>query len=330
MAKLPWRQLSPPGFIAPSLRSYTGALRTGAWLRGPHVAQFEERLAKLADLPVENVIATVTCTDALAAAAWAILGKSSARVCPFTYAGTYTGIVGPLEWVDCDEEGWPVEDVTVGVELWGRRLEHSRCEIMDAAHRFSPEEHGVLLSGGDVLAVCYSFGPMKEVPGVRGGALLCASGEHAQLARRFVNNGITPGGKLPDYPFGRKSYMANAEAGFLGPQFREAARWRGARQRVLDAYSRYFPKGSNVAELMTLPGEASGHLAVLRFPSRGAREIARDALSVLSVETSVHYPVPENAPQGCKDLSGRVLSVPCHVSLTEVGVSLVAKRIISA
>ena len=148
----------------------------------------------------------------------------------------------------------------------------------------------------------------------------------ATAAREFLNNGILRG--VPSGP-GRKGLIANAEAAFLVKQLKHAAEWRRLRQQVLTWYSLYFPQASPVATLMTRPGEASGHLCVLRFGTQGLRDLVRDRLGNAGVETSVHYPVPEDAPEGCKKLSARILSVPCHPGMRRHDVHKVATRIIS-
>lgn len=339
--KKAWRRLSPPSLADGALKSYTAHMRSGSWLTGRASGILEAHIAGLAGLPPEHVIVTDTCTNALAAAGRVCIQgprdvietlEKGVKVCPLTYSGTYSWAMHNHRWVDCDDDGWPVGSVDVGVDLWGRAFMApgvSTPAILDAAHRFEPQRHGFWLTdkGSEhLMAVCYSFGPMKEVPGVRGGAVLFRNVEFAAAARGFLNNGISNG--VPSGP-GRKGLIANAEAAFLMKQMKKRTEWYRLRQQVLTGYSLYFPQASPVATLMTRPGEASGHLCVLKFGSQGLRDLVRDRLRNCSVETSVHYPVPEDAPEGCKKLAARILSIPCHPGMRRYDVHKVASRIIS-
>lgn len=323
-----FRRLSPPISASEARHALKQCIaRTDFWLRGSAVARFEGKLARMAGVAPEQVIATASCTDALAAAGHVLLNDRAhdLQVCPLTYAGTYSWNTQLRTWVNCDEDGWPVAPVDVGVELWGRPWPRSaRPPIMDCAHRFRPEEVQVHFAEG-AQAVCWSFGPQKELPGVRGGACVFAETSFTITARAFLNNGIGEAG--PTGAPGRKGLMANADAVFLGRQMDRFLEWREERQEVLACYERFFPSGA-AETLMTLPGHASGHLCVLRFSSVGQRETAATGLSQLAIEHSRHYPVPSDAPQGCQDLSQRILTVPCHPQMRFHDVRRIAMKII--
>lgn len=337
-----FRRLSPPITTKDAIRRWGTIIgTTDLWLHGKAIGRFEAKLAALASVDPECVVATDTCTNALAAAGHVIFGEKPGtmlRVCPLTYAGTYSWF-GPYSlqsptWVDCNEEGHPLAKVDVAVELWGRPVPHlwggpsfGAAPIVDAAHRFRPGEVLAHFAAGS-QAVCWSFGPQKELPGVRGGALVLACKDAAGTARAFLNNGIVEG--CPRGAPGRKGLMANIDAVFLESQLRDAPRWQRRRQRVLEFYERYFPPGSKVATLMTRPGVASGHLCVLKFPNKERRDFARRGLSDPAIDTSIHYPVPDDAPAGCKALSDQILSVPCHPRIEFCDVRRVCNFIIRA
>jgi len=335
-----FRRLSPPITTKDAIRRWGTIIgTTDSWLRGKAIGRLETKLAALASVDPECVVATDTCTNALAAAGHVVFnmyyaGGGSLHVCPLTYAGTYSWAEHAKKWVDCDEEGWPLGRVDVAVELWGRSVPHlwggpsfGVAPIVDAAHRFRPEEVLAHFEAGS-KAVCWSFGPMKELPGVRGGAAVFASAVSAKRARDFLNNGIVEG--CPRGAPGRKGLMMNIDAVFLESQLRDAPRWQQLRQRVLEFYDRYFPTGSRVATLMTRPGVASGHLCVLRFPNKERRDFVRHWLRNPAIDTSVHYPVPDDAPPGAKELSGRILSLPCHPRMRFCDVRRICNFIIRA
>lgn len=330
-----FRRLSPPIVISASVAKWRNVVGSSDnWLHGNAIERFEARLAELADVDPACVVATDTCTNALAAAGHVLFGRGPVfvHVCPLTYAGTYSWVTpddregeGGVSWVDCHENGLPVGPVDVSVELWGLS-DVAGAPIVDAAHRFRPEEVQRHFRAG-TKAVCWSFGPMKEVPGVRGGAVVFKDEAAVGHARAFLNNGIVKG--CPRGAPGRKGLMPNADAAFLETQLRAAPKWGERRQAVLSWYDRFFPAGPGpVATLMTRPGAASGHLCVLRFANRERRDAVRHDLERTSIDTSIHYPVPDYAPEGTKALSDRILSVPCHPEMRFHDVNRISNLII--
>ena len=82
--------------------------------------------------------------------------------------------------------------------------------------------------------------------------------------------------------------------------------------------------------LVTQPGAASGHLAVLRMPTVEAGAAVRLQLEKDGVEWGLHYRVPEELKARCPrawDLSRRVVSLPCHLNLSPMAVESIVKTV---
>lgn len=313
--KQPWKRLANPTAPPSVLRAAGEVMTTRHWLPGRRAGYLQRSLATRMGVPPEWVIPTASCTAALHCAGRLLLG--SAVVAPLlTYSATWSWALvegRDLALIDPDEEGWPIEPVDIGVDLWGREF-GGECKILDAAHRFTPKEHGQMLQEGQCLAVCYSFGPLKEVPWLRGGAVVSPSVTEEWW--EFLNVGNRRD-KTPAGP-GIKGLIQDPEAAAVVAQLRTLRKRYAARQRVLEVYAEYFGDA-----LLTKPGEASGHLAVLRFESEGHCLLVKGALDRLGVEWSVHYPVDH-------ELARRIISVPCHDRLTRAGAHKVARLILSA
>jgi dTDP-4-amino-4,6-dideoxygalactose transaminase len=241
-------------------------------------------------------------------------GWEKVRVCPLTYAATYAGVANeriPIEWVDCDFEGWPAGPVDIGVELWGRPFVVSGSElptILDSAHRFAADYHKEVLEEGKVKAVVYSFNCQKEVAGIHGGAII--SPHLTDEWRTWMFCGTKD--RVPIKPGGIKGYLQQPLAYIINKQLIHHKRRMNARRRVLEGYHEYLGNF-----LMTLPGLASGHLAVVRLPDEGHMLLVKHVLERNSIEWSTHYAVnPDTNCRGAIELSKRIVSVPCHARMT--------------
>lgn len=337
-----WKRLSPPQAPDYMIRELNNAIRSLQWDPGKRVKTLEARIARELDVPPEWVLTTDSCTTALAVASKFVLkgsltthgacGTSEAKVsvCPLTWPSTYCHVPDHLiNWMDCNDDGWPIDRVDIGVELWGRPFPDALLPvtILDAAHRVLDRRHGDLLKSDMVRAVCYSFNCQKEIPCLRGGALVSkVAGEKQVRAfltcgtqdRRYMGAGGIKGG-LPD-PL----------AAWILKGINRLSRTKSSRQRVLRQYADHLGR-----LVVTRPGEASGHLCVLRCSDRGHRKLIRALLARHGVETGRHYILPAGesvsaAAPNAAELSERIISVPCHPEMTNYDVRRVARLIASA
>ena len=341
LPKRPYQRLSPPHWHAHTDKAFRDKLRRGEWKDHGRSRGLERVIARRLDVPHEWVLATNSCTSALGVAFVLLeddfgpapttpgcIGMPDApprvRVCPLTYPATYCWAINfgwEIEWVDCDEDGWPVSDVDVGVDLWGRSYGRP-CVVLDAAHRVLDPGHQRALRGGTVGAVGYSFGPQKECPCIEGGALVSPKLEDLRgQAEALIQSGqgnATAGGW--------KGYLSGPSAAAISKQISGHETTKGRRQDVLIEYAEWF--GSS---LLTQPGEASGHLAVVRLRTPGHALAAKARLRKLHIDHSLHYPIPENIPcPNAKALVGTLLTLPCNTEMRRHDVLLVARAVLTA
>jgi dTDP-4-amino-4,6-dideoxygalactose transaminase len=200
-------------YLGPEIQAAVAeALQIGYLGLGPTTAAFEERLGSWLGLPADRtVIATNSCTNALHLAALvAGLGPGDEVICPsFTYvaatqAMTMTG--AEVVFADIAPDTLSVDAASVAALIGPRTRalmichydgvvgdrdgiyalarEHGLRVIEDAAQALG----SVLSSGAQVGAegdlVCFSFGPVKTLTTLEGGALVLPSSS-AVLARQF-------------------------------------------------------------------------------------------------------------------------------------------------
>lgn len=331
--KKTYQRLSPPHWPAATDQAWREAFRTGMWKDASKSRSLELQIARRLDVPKEWVLVTSSCTAALGVAFYLLSDEfprerydsvPQCRVCPLTYPATYCwGINNGLDmgWIDCDTDGWPVSEVDVGVDLWGRAFPR-RCIILDAAHRVLDPRHVEGLRCGSWKAVTYSFGPQKEVPCHEGGALLSPIlAGWREAAEAFIHSG--QGRPLFG---GFKGYLSAPAARAIGRQFAVHSRMKEWRQKVLEEYREWFGD-----DLLTQPGQASGHLAVVRLRTPGHKLAAMSRLKRLAIDHSTHYPIAEEFPcPGAKSLSQSVLTLPCHPAMRRHDVLLVARAVMTA
>lgn len=255
---------------------------------------------------------TKSCTAALYAAA-NVLPAFVPSAPVLTFPGTHTALnPDDPRFVECGDDGWPLKPVSIGVDLWGRDfLNVKDCRILDAAHNFLSPRHRLFLCELD-RAVCYSFGPQKELSAPLGGAAVFGSSFLAAKASRMLSAGAENRGPVSDSDptlrlRAQKGLMPEPIAAFLLGQL-ECLQ---SRQRVRKDVLRYYSKTLNLrVKLYTTPNEASGHLCVVRVPACAEARI-RLALRDARIETSKHYRVSENFLLTYPATKG-LISLPCH------------------
>jgi dTDP-4-amino-4,6-dideoxygalactose transaminase len=333
--KLPFRRLSSPKLPLSTFKEFEAAVITGRWDPSKRVEGLEHSIGYQLGVPPACVIATRSCTDALAAAwVYVLPWQSTVSVTAMTYAATFSfqnTLGGELRFVDVDNDGWPTEWVEVGVDLWGRPFPVERLGypvVLDAAHRVLAPEHGQYLTSGRVSAVCYSFNVQKEIPCICGGALVLQPElEHLREdILGFIRSGTLKRKGVPGR-MGIKGYMPDPVAAWISMQQKAWKKWQyKTRQLVLEEYEN---KCGNF--LVTRKGEASGSMAVIRFATNAERELVRRRLQGHHVETSIHYEVSEEFKcPNATDLAGRILTVPCHAAMVRPDVMRVSRIIMSA
>lgn len=301
------------------------------------VRHAEATLAQYLDVPPSWVILTNSCTAAMEAA-FALrpgaenLGPASFPICtwPSTYSWHdptrrlfYDNVFGTEQAIDRASSG----SAFYLVNLHGKQLPEayftelyakSCWTVLDAAHRFG--EGMALLQRGVLNAVCYSFDVRKEVPLIRGGALV-APLLHAY--RRRIEEMLDSGTyrrKLRttwdrNRVVGRNHRMDACNAGMLEAQLRKACEWWSIRQDLLTAYELELTPDV----MMTLAKTHSGHMAVARLRTEWARSHVVAALDSHCIAHSHHYHIPAALGYDFNRLVQEYLqwiTLPCHVGMT--------------
>jgi dTDP-4-amino-4,6-dideoxygalactose transaminase len=120
--------------------------------------------------------------------------------------------------------------------------------------------------------------------------------------------------------------MSAPSAAAVSRQLHEHKRLKAWRQKVLVEYQQWFGSA-----LLTLPGEASGHLAVVKLKTPGHALAVRRRLSKLHIDHSLHYPIPaETQCPGAQRLTEQLISLPCHAQMRKHDVLLVSRNVQTA
>lgn len=195
----------------PENTAVLAALRVGYLGLGPATAQFEAGLASWLRLPADrSATATSSCTAALhLAALLAGAGPGTEVICPsFTYVAAHQAVsMTGAEVVFCDIDPKTlavdpqrvrelITDRTVAVMtchyaghvgdvdgLYALAQEHGVRVIEDAAHALGSllPDGSYVGSGGDLVA--FSFGPVKTITTLEGGALLTSDAQEDRVNR---------------------------------------------------------------------------------------------------------------------------------------------------
>jgi dTDP-4-amino-4,6-dideoxygalactose transaminase len=293
-------------------------------------------VANALGVPTSWVHLTNSCTSALAAA-YALGPKPDLHAVPLlTYSATAASALLQridVQLMDVDDDGWPAlgqRSPTVGVDLWGRAYPLAytgRPLILDAAHRFAGPEHKELVENGTL--VCYSFGPQKECAVPQGGALVWREMEKQSVrdeVAAFLHYGQHE--RVPTERGGLCGWMPEPTAALLVPQLAVRRReWcMKRRQEILETYENFLGK-----LLLTKPGEASGHVAVIALPDEGTTKCVQTQMRRAEIEVGVHYPIhPEYRSTNAYALSKRILTLPCHLAMNGKDAAKIARAVLTA
>lgn len=226
---------------------------------------------------------------------------------------------------------WSAEKrIRTWVDLWGvpsiparDALESSPLRVLDAAQNLLDPVHARELRSetnpeGWWDAVAYSFGPVKQISTIRGGAIVSPRVTEEWLA--FRDSGTI--GRDAIYHCGGNYELAapNAALGLCQlMRFKEMQLHRDTilgiyRESCSGTYSRIF-------------GE-SGHLAVLASVGDFSLDRVKASLEEHHIRFGHHYPLPLHVPPlrfpEARAVSSHVLTLPCHCDMTLEDAQIVA------
>lgn len=280
----------------------------------------EATLAAHLKVPPEWVLLTNSATSALHIAYKFLLEGRRPQVPVFTWPATFTA-AGRYQLVDADpypyfhDEDSPFR---VGVEMWGRPWNMGHVHLLDSSHRFGG---GIdALRSDTTEAVIYSFGPRKEIPCMRGGAVISKRIDNRWRAYR--DSGTM--GPHSVYPHGLNLEISELSAALLHESLPYHQQNYDKRGCLLNRYIRNL---SGSVPCLTGPLD-SGHLMVVRLNDY-QRDAVAWALKKEGIQSGVHYRYPlwlkpTKFPRAY-ELSQHVLSLPLHLNMDESDVDRVCE-----
>lgn len=330
----------------------SAVLESGAFVRGPFVAEFESSLGNLYN--GANVVGVGNGTDALQLAYMAAgIGPGDEVIIPsFTFFATAeaAALLGATPvFVDIDPKTFNLDPrlledaitertkAIVPVHLFGQPADmnplmavankHNLVVIEDAAQAVGAT-YGDQIAGliGDVC--CLSFYPSKNLGAYGdGGACISSSDDWASRIRMLANHGSER--KYYNTKIGVNSRLDALQAAILSVKLPHLAAWAKSRQKTADAYDERL---SNL-EWITTPHRMENashvfHQYTVRVPAE-KRDALRQHLKEKSIPSMLYYPVPLHLLPAFDYLeyitgellesvraSREVLSLPMHPHLT--------------
>ncbi len=294
-------------------------LASGAFIRGPNVAAFEQEAASY--LGVKRTIGVANGTDALVLVLDALeAGPGDEVICPaFTFYATAESIarrgatpvfaeIDPATLnLDADDVASRVTERTkaiMPVHLFGRPMPLDGLEqlglpvIEDAAQAFGSP--GI----GTSIAATFSFYPTKNLFCLGDGGLVAVNDD--ELGERVRMLAFHGSRDKTDFHFvGYNSRLDELQAAFLRLFLEHLEAWtRGRREAAV----RYAELG--LGELVELPADEPGHvyhLFVCRSPERDA---IRAALGEAEISSATYYRTPLHLQPALRFLGWEPGSLP--------------------
>jgi len=334
-----------------------GAVASGAWIMGPQVAEFEERLARFAG--VKHAIACANGTDALLIVlmAWGVGPGDAVFVPAFTFAASaeVAALAGASPvFVDVLEDTYNMDPasleaaialvkrdgklrphVVMPVDLFGQPADYRAIEpivrreglkmLCDTAQAFGAAYHGKITGAiGDAAAT--SFFPAKPLGCYGdGGASFTNDDALAGLLRSIRNHGAGTD-RYENVRIGMNSRLDTIQAAILIEKLMIFPEEIEAREKAARRYNALFAKSNRIRVPAVIAGAQSTWAQyTIQVPDRA--KLQAD-LKAQGIPTAVYYPTPLSAqkayahyPSAPVPVSRRigetVVSLPMHAYLDE-------------
>lgn len=363
MAPVPFADLHAQylGIKADIDAAIADVIRTSAFIRGPHVQQFEERFAQA--VGAQRCVSCANGTDSLYIAMRALGVAQGDEVITSAHSWistseTITQAGGGVVFCDTDPRTYTIDPAhieslitprTVGiipVHLYGQPADmpaimtiadrHRLWVIEDCAQAHLARIAGRLVGSFGRVA-SYSFYPGKNL-GAMGDAGAITTNDSALADRMAMfarHGGLTKGDHQIE---GINSRLDGLQAAVLSVKLDHLARWTQRRREVAAAYDRLLAGIPGVVKPFVAPGrEHVYHLYVIQHPQRDALAAH---LKASGIQTVVNYPIalpflpayarfkhrPEEFPSAYHAQS-RVLSLPMFPEITPAQIEVVAQAV---
>jgi len=336
-------------------------IRTSAFIRGPHVQQFEDKFA--AAVGAARCISCANGTDSLYIAMRALGVDPGDEVITTAHSWistseTITQAGGRIVFCDTDPKTYTIDPAriealitprTVGiipVHLYGQPADmpaimaiaerHGLWVIEDCAQAHLARIDGRLVGSFGRIA-SYSFYPGKNL-GAMGdaGAITTNDGALADRIAMFARHGgLTKGDHQIE---GINSRLDGLQAAVLSVKLDHLAAWTQRRREVAAAYDHLLAEIPGVVTPFVAPGrEHVYHLYVIQHPRRDALAAH---LKANGIQTVINYPIalpflpayarfkhrPEEFPSAY-DAQLRILSLPMFPEIAQSQIEAVAQAV---
>jgi dTDP-4-amino-4,6-dideoxygalactose transaminase len=312
-------------YLGPEVRdAITRALDSGWISIGSLTYQLEEELARHLELEDRHLLSLSSGTAALHTAGILVgLGPGDEVICPsFTYVACHQAISATgADVVFCD-----VEDVTLGLdpsqaaelisertkaimpvhyagipcridELYELATQHGLRVIEDAAHAFgSRHRDRPIGSFGDL--VCFSFGPVKVLSTLEGGAIVTPSADDAQHVRELrilgvdTDRALRRDDRMWDYDVARQGYkyhLGSIPAAIGLANLALVETFITNRRRYCRLYSERLADVPEVTTPATDFAEVGPFIYFIRLPDAATRAGLVTHLESRGIATGVHF-----------------------------------------
>ena len=313
-------------YLGPEVHQATSDALTAGWIgMGANTARFEHDLGEFLELGERPILTTSSGTAALhMAGVLAGLGPGDEVICPsFTYvAGHQAMSQTGADVVFCD-----IEETTLGVDPASIRsmiTERTKaimavhfsgipCDmdgvhalaaefglrvIEDAAHAFGSRYHGqVIGSFGDL--VCFSFGPVKVITTLEGGALVMPDRDSIQAAHELRLIGVDSdteerykNSRTWEYDVVRQGYryhLGSIPAAIGLSQLRMVDTFIANRQAYCRRYNERFATIPEVTTTHSDYRDVAPFIYVIRVADADTRRALMAHMKTQGVATGIHF-----------------------------------------
>ena len=224
-----------------------------------------------------------------------------------------------------------------GMSAWVELCKHSKIELIEdcAQAHLASWENGVAGSFG--VAGAYSFYPTKNLgaPG-DAGMLVTKVLEISERASRLRNYGQSIRYHHPE--LGMNSRLDEIHAAMLLEKLKWLNSFTSRRQFIGSAYSKRICNPA-ITQLAA-PEYTGAHVYHLFVVKSRRRDALQAHLQDCGIQSLIHYPVPVNMQESCKDLkrdpmglnqsdnyAAECLSLPCHPQMSDLDIETVINAV---
>lgn len=323
-------------------RAVCDVIRSGQFILGPNVREFEQEAAEA--LGVRHCVGVANGTDALTIALRCLgVGPGDEVICPaYTFFATPETIssVGAVPvFADVDPATLVLSPESVRERLTGRTRaivpvhlfgqcadmralreiadEHGLPLLEDAAQAWGAAQHGRRAGAlGD--AATFSFFPTKNLPAFGDGGLIATDRDDvADMARMLRFHGSRD--KQVFEHVGYNSRLDELQAAVLRRNLREVDGWNERRREISAMY-----ETRGLGDLVTLPvvGDGNDHVYHLYVVQSEHRDALVDGCREAGVGATVYYGDPHHLQPVYRDLHWSSGDLPATERACALGVAL--------